>query len=129
MIKFIQNPVVLLLKQNHFHPLVLDTEAAFGDSHFFELPAAQGIPIDAVRNIYKARAEINKDKQCGVQGYDELLDALSTTSEPLITIHSYLTYEAKFSVFSDVDSQELIGILKIPISFQDYLTYIKLATR
>ena len=129
MITLTQNRLVLLLEQSRFHPLALEAEAAFRDDRFFELPVAHGIPIEAARRIYKVRAEINRDKHCGVQGYEELIDALDATSEARITIQSFMTDTEKFNVFSDAASKTLMGILKIPISFQDYLTYTKLATR
>ena len=129
MINLTQNVLVLLLEQSRFHPLALEAKAALTDDHFFELPVSQGIPIEAVRKIYKVRAEINRDKHCGAQGYDELLNTLDATIEPLITVHSYMTREAKYSVFSDAASKNLVGILRIPINLQDYLAYAKLAAR
>ena len=129
MITSTQNLLVPLLEQNRAHPLALEAEVAFRNDRFFELPVSPEIPLEAVRRIYKVRAEINQDENCGVQGYEELIDALCATSEALITIQSFMTYDAKFSVFSDAAAKNLIGILKIPISSQDYLAYTKLAAR
>lgn len=61
--------------------------------------------------IYTMRAELNSQKQSGIEGFDELIRQLNQETESSLEIHAVSTDREVFSIFTDPAISKLVGIL------------------
>lgn len=61
--------------------------------------------------VYTRRAQLNSQKQLGIEGFDELIRMLKKETESSLDIHAVRTDYETFSIFTDPAISKLVGIL------------------
>jgi hypothetical protein len=70
-----------------------------------------GLSTTHLVRIYTRRAELNSQKQLGIEGFDELIRLLNRETESSLEIHTVSTDDEAFSIFTDRAISKLVGIL------------------
>ena len=75
------------------------------------LQSTSPLPIQHARRIYSIRAEANAGRPDLVEGYDDLLKALSSETDDSVQVHLLEGDKEVFSIFTSPDTTRLYGLL------------------
>lgn len=82
-------------------------------SEFDVAEEEKSIPIGAMKEIYWTRAQINRERDSPIKGYDLLLKNLNNTSSEKVAVHEMTDQDGCFyRILTNPDISELFGILK-----------------
>ena len=70
------------------------------------------IPLAQAIDIYSARARIKEKRGGHVEGYEQLLPALTAASIPMVRLHALEFLSHWFVAFTDESFTRLFGVLK-----------------
>jgi hypothetical protein len=100
-----------LLLKNATHPLVQRYVKAIGGQTALDYKVTEPGPVVEIRDIYKRRARLNQKRHGTIEGFDELIPALDAENDASIVVHVLEIQGEAFTVFTNVSTTRLIGLL------------------
>ena len=72
------------------------------------------IPLTELRDIYRVRAQINRNNGSPIIGFDDLLHRMDAMTDEQVYISVFLAPAGRFIFFTDMSIEKLVGILFKP---------------